>query len=206
MAWWTEHVVPRATDWALRGRELGDIRARVCAGLEGRLLEIGFGGGLNLRHLPADVTAVGAVEPSDLGWILSERRRRRSSLPVGRIGLDGQAVDAPDASYDAALCTFSLCTIPDPLAALAEVRRLVRPGGSFRFLEHGRSDDPRLARRQRLLEPLQRRLAGGCHLTRDPAALIEQSGMTLHTLERGPLAGFAGPAVLTYAYLGRATV
>jgi SAM-dependent methyltransferase len=206
VAWWTEHVVPRLTDAALRGVDLGESRARACADLHGRVLEIGFGGGLNLRHLPPAVTALGAVEPSDLGWSLSERRRARTSLPITRIGLDGQAIEAPDASYDAALCTFTLCTIPDPLAALAEVRRLVRPGGTLAFLEHGLAADPRTRRWQRRLDPWQQRLAGGCHLTRDPAALVEQAGLAIVHLETGDLPGFRGPAALTYGYLGAATV
>ncbi len=118
------------------------------------MLELGFGGGLNLVHLPPEVESVGAVEPSDTGWRLSEKRRARSSVPVERIGLDGQSVAAADASYDHALCTFTLCTIPDALAALAEVRRLVRPGGTFHFLEHGLSTDPSVARWQQPARPL----------------------------------------------------
>ena len=206
MAWWTEHVVPRVTDLALRGREIGESRARACAGLSGRVLEIGFGGGLNLLHLPTEVNGIGAVEPSDLGWSMSDRRRVRSAVPVDRIGLDGQQIEAPDASYDAALCSFTLCTIPDPLAALAEVRRVVRPGGTLHFLEHGRSPDPGVARWQRRLDPLQQRVAGGCHLTRDAGALVEQAGMRLTSLETGALPGFSGPAALTYGYLGVAAV
>lgn len=206
MGWWTEHVVPRVTDVTLRGREIGESRARACAGLSGRVLELGFGGGLNLLHLPPEVTGIGAVEPSDVGWSMSERRRARSPVPVDRIGLDGQHIDAPDASYDAALCTFTLCTIPDPLAALAEVRRVVRPGGTLHFLEHGHAPDPGVARWQRRLDPLQRRVAGGCHLTRDAGALVKQAGMHLAWLETGALPGFSGPAALSYGYLGVATV
>jgi SAM-dependent methyltransferase len=206
VAWWSEHVVPRLADASLRGRAVGESRARACGGLSGRVLELGFGGGLNLVHLPAEVESVGAVEPSDTGWRLSERRRGRSVVPVRRVGLDGQAIAAEDASYDAALCTFTLCTIPDPLAALAEVRRVVRPGGTFHFLEHGLSTEPRVARWQRRLDPLQQRFAGGCHLTRDAGALVEQSGMHLVSLETGSLPGFSGPRALSYGYLGVATV
>lgn len=206
MAWWTERVVPRLTDLSLRGREIGRSRARACAGLSGQVLEIGFGGGLNLLHLPSTVTGIGAVEPSGLGWSMSERRRARSAVPVDRIGLDGQEIEAEDASYDAALCTFTLCTIPDPLAALAEVRRVVRPGGTLHFLEHGLSPDPGVARWQRRLDPLQQRVAGGCHLTRDAGALVEEAGMRLESLETGDLPGFTGPAALTYGYLGVARV
>jgi SAM-dependent methyltransferase len=204
--WWSEQVVPRVADASLRGRALGESRTRACAGLTGQVLELGFGGGLNLAHLPAAVTAVGAVEPSETGWRLSERRRARTAVPVERIGLDGQAVAAGDASYDSALCTFTLCTIPDPLAALAEVRRVVRPGGTFHFLEHGLSSDGRVARWQHRLDPWQQRFAGGCHLTRDPGALVEQAGMTLESLEAGALPGFSGPAALTFGYLGTARV
>ncbi len=206
MAWWTEHVVPRVTDAALKGRDLGETRARACAGLSGRILEIGFGGGLNLMHLPPEVESVGAVEPSDLGWRFSERRRARTTVPVERIGLDGQSIAADDASYDGALCTFTLCTIPDPYTALAEVRRLVRPGGTFHFLEHGLSTDPGVARWQRRLDPWQQRLVGGCHLTRDPGTMVEQSGMILQWLETDDLPGLTGPAPLTYGYLGAASV
>ncbi|WP_151082311.1 class I SAM-dependent methyltransferase [Nocardioides cynanchi] len=206
MGWWSEHVVPRVTDASLRGRALGESRSRACAGLTGRVLEIGFGGGLNLVHLPAEVTEVGAVEPSDVGWRLSEKRRSASVVPVVRIGLDGQAIAAADASYDSALCTFTLCTIPDALAALSEVRRVVRPGGTLHFLEHGLSPDDRVAGWQHRLDPWQQRLAGGCHLTRDAGALVEQSGMTLELLETGSLPGFSGPAALSFGFLGRARV
>ncbi len=199
-------MVPRVTDASLRGRALGESRSRACAGLTGRVLEIGFGGGLNLVHLPAEVTEVGAVEPSDVGWRLSEKRRSASVVPVVRIGLDGQAIAAADASYDSALCTFTLCTIPDALAALSEVRRVVRPGGTLHFLEHGLSPDDRVAGWQHRLDPWQQRLAGGCHLTRDAGALVEQSGMTLELLETGSLPGFSGPAALSFGFLGRARV
>ena len=206
MTWWTDNVVPRVNDVSLRGHAVGESRARACAGLSGRVLELGFGGGLNLAHLPPEVVSIGAVEPSDVGWQLSEKRRGRSDVKVERVGLDGQSVAAPDASYDAALCTFTLCTIPDALTALAEVRRLVRPGGTFHFLEHGLSTEPRVARWQHRLDPWQQRLAGGCHLTRDTGTLVEQSGMILAWLETGDLPGFSGPAALTYGYLGVAQV
>jgi SAM-dependent methyltransferase len=206
MAWWSEHVVPRVTDATLRGRAVGESRARACVGLSGRVLEIGFGGGLNLVHLPPEVESIGAVEPSDVGWRLSERRRTRTAVPVERIGLDGESVAAEDSSYDGALCTFTLCTIPDALAALSEVRRLVRPGGTFGFLEHGLAPDEGTQRWQRRLDPWQQRLAGGCHLTRNPVDLVEESGMTVVSVETGDLPGFSGPAALTYGYVGTARV
>ncbi|MGI8646073.1 MAG: class I SAM-dependent methyltransferase [Nocardioides sp.] len=158
---WTEHVVPRLADLSLRGHEIGDLRGLACAGLRGRILEIGFGSGPNIRWYPPEVTAVSAVEPSDVGWQLSERRRERATVPIERSGLDGERLDEPDATFDSALSTFTLCTIPDAAAALAEVRRVLRHGGTLHVLEHGLAPDPGVVRWQHRIEPLQRRLAGG---------------------------------------------
>lgn len=206
MGLWTDRVVPHITDLGLRSRELGQSRARACAGLQGRVLEIGFGGGLNVVHYPPEVELVGAVEPSEVGWSMSAKRRGRSTIPVDRIGLDGQDIAAATDSYDAALCTFTLCTIPDPARALAEVARVVRPGGRIHFLEHGRADDPAVRRWQQRLDPWQARLVGGCHLTRDPGALLTAAGYEVEELVTGGLSGFTGPAALTFGYLGRARV
>ena len=204
MGWWEARVVPRLADWSLRGHEVGDLRAEACDGLRGQVLELGFGGGLNTRFYPAGVTSVAAVEPSDLGWSLSERRRERSATPVERVGLDGQHLDAPDASYDAVLATFTLCTIPDPALALREVRRVLRPGGSFHFLEHGRSPGPGGGRGQQRVEPVQRRVAGGCHLTRDVTELISAAGLEVTSLRTDVLAGPSVSRPWTFCSLGRA--
>lgn len=186
---WDEHVVPRLVDASLRGHEVGELREVACRGLTGRVLEIGFGSGLNVRWYPPEVTSVTAIEPSDAGWALSERRRARSSVPVERAGLDGQRLDLPDASHDSVLVTFSLCTIPDPLLALREARRVVRPGGRLHVLEHGSAPDESVRRWQRRLEPLQRAVAGGCHLTRDVPATVRTSGWHVDDLEQAYLAG-----------------
>lgn len=203
MGWWEERVLPGLVDRALKGREIGELRAETCAGLSGTVLELGFGGGLNLRHLPSAVTRLDAVEPSDRGWALSERRRSRHNLTVNRVGLDGQRLDAADASYDHVLCTFTLCTIPDPGLALREVRRVLRPGGSFAFLEHGLAPTPGVARWQQRLDPLQRRVGGGCHLTRDIPALVTASGLVPSPVRAQYLPG--PPTPWTYVYLGSAT-
>ena len=197
---WDERVVPRLTDLGLRGHEVGEMRAVACAGLSGRVLEIGFGSGLNVRWYPPEVTAVTAIEPSDLGWQLSERRRARSEVPVLRAGLDGQRLDLPDDSHDCVLITFSLCTIPDPLLALHEARRVVHAGGRLHALEHGLAPDESVRRWQRRLEPLQRAVAGGCHLTRDVPGLVEAAGWRIADAEQSYLPGPGMSRPWTYGY------
>ena len=203
---WREHVVPRLTDLSLRSHEIGELRGRALAGLHGRVLEIGFGSGLNVRWYPNEVTSVSAVEPSDVGWRLSERRRARTTLPIERSGLDGERIDEPDASYDAAVSTFTLCTIPDAVAAVREVRRVLRPGASFHVLEHGLAAEPDVVRRQHRWEPVQKRLAGGCHLTRDPVAMLESAGFTVEDSEAGYFDAprFAHPWVYVHRVRARA--
>ncbi len=197
---WDERVVPRLTDLGLRGHEVGELREVACAGLTGRVLEIGFGSGLNIRWYPPAVTSVTAIEPSDLGWQLSERRRDRSQVPIVRAGLDGQRLDLPDDSHDSVLVTFSLCTIPDPLLALREARRVVREGGRLHALEHGLAPDESVRRWQRRMEPVQRAVAGGCHLTRDIPTLVEQAGWHVEQSEQEYLPGPAVSRPWTYGY------
>lgn len=198
--WWEAHVVPRMVERALSTGDVRRERSLVCDGLAGRVLEIGFGSGLNLPHLPAAVAAVDAVEPSDLGWSMSEDRRGAAAIPVSRIGLDGRRVDVPDAAYDAVLCTFSLCTIPDPALAAREMARAVRPGGTVHVLEHGAAPEPGVRRWQARLDPVQRRVAGGCHLTRDPVALLRDAGLEVGPVVEHYLPGPALARPWTYGY------
>lgn len=197
---WDERVVPRLTDLSLRSREIGRLREPTCAGLVGRVLEIGFGSGLNIRWYPREVSSVTAIEPSDVGWEISARRRARTSLPIERAGLDGQRLDLPDDSHDSALVTFSLCTIPDPLLALQEARRVVRDGGRLHALEHGLAPEESVRRWQRRLEPVQRAVAGGCHLTRDIPALVTAAGWRVEELEQAYLPGPGVARPWTYGY------
>lgn len=189
MGWWEQRVVPHLVDASLRGKEIGELRGEICAPLSGRVLELGFGSGLNIRWYPEAVTAIHAVEPSDRGWELSARRRDRSTVPIHRSGLDGQDLAEADASFDAVLCTFTLCTIPDPARALDEVVRVLRPGGTFAFLEHGLAPDEPVSRWQRRLDPVQQRVAGGCHLSRDVARLVTDAGLTTTALTTAYLPG-----------------
>jgi ubiquinone/menaquinone biosynthesis C-methylase UbiE len=189
VGWWTERVVPRCTERTLSSEPVRDLRREVCAGLAGRVLEIGFGSGLNVPFYPAAVRSVDAVEPSALAWEMSAERRAAAPIPIERVGLDGERIAAADATYDAVLCTFTLCTIPDARAAVAEVRRVVRPGGTVHVLEHGLAPDPPVMVWQRRMEPLQKRVAGGCHLTRDVARLLTDAGLDVRRLDQAYLPG-----------------
>ena len=181
MGFYQRQLQPRLLDLSLRSRTTGEIRARVCAGLRGDVVEIGYGSGLNQPHLPAAVSSLSALEPSRVALQLAARRRAASAVPVQVIGDDAQQIPAGTGRFDAALSTWTLCGIPDPLAALREVRRVLRPGGVLHFVEHGRAPDAAVARRQRRGNALNRRLAG-CVLDRDIAALLTASGFEVLTL------------------------
>ncbi|MEU4389928.1 methyltransferase domain-containing protein [Kribbella sp. NPDC023855] len=179
MGFYSDRVVPRLVNLTCGAKVAEPLRRRVCQGLQGEVVEIGFGSGLNVHHYPETVTAVTAVEPSDVAWRLAEDRVMAAQLPVRRSGLDGQALPFDDDTFDSALSTWTLCTIPDAPAALRELRRVLKPGGSFHFVEHGLAPDEPVRRWQHRLEPMQRRLAGGCHLTKPIADLITDAGFTM---------------------------
>ena len=197
-------MVPRAVDVVLSGKDMAEARAAVCEGLTGRVLEIGFGSGPNTPFYPSGVISVGAVEPNDLGWKMSAKRRRLADVHIERVGLDGQRLEADDDSYHCVLSTFTLCTIPDVRAALREVRRVLLPGGSLHFLEHGLAPTPGVVRWQHRLEPIQKRMAAGCHLTREVPALVAEAGMNVAELRQEYLPRPAATKPWTYVSIGRA--
>lgn len=179
MGLYADQVLPRIIDFACGMKQSRPLRARVCAGLHGEVVEIGFGTGHNVPFYPDAVERVAAVEPSALGWKLAQDRVSASRVPVERAGLDGQTLPFPDDSFDTALSTWTLCTIPDPVRALTEVCRVLRPGGTVHFLEHGLAPDEEVRRWQRRLEPLNKRMLGGCHLTRPIVDLFEAAGFSV---------------------------
>lgn len=202
MGWYRDQILPRGVDLVMRGKDFAGPRARTTAGLEGEVLEIGFGSGLNIPYYPAGIKRVRAVDPATVGRKLAAKRAASCAVPIEYIGSDAETLPVGDASVDHVLSTWTLCTIPDPSRALAEIRRVLRPGGAFHFVEHGLAPDPKVARLQHRLTPLQRRAFGGCHLDRPIEQLVTAAGLELTRLDnyymKGPRAQgyiFEGVAV-----------
>lgn len=174
--WWDERALPRLVDLVLADEGARRYRTGATAGLAGDVVELGFGSGRNLPHYPETVERVLAVEPADLAWDRAAERVGGFGRPVERVALDGAALPLPDASVDAVVSTWTLCTIPDVEAAVGEVRRVLRPGGELRFVEHALAPDEWVRRTQRRVQPVWGAFAGGCHLDRDLPGMLAAAG------------------------------
>jgi ubiquinone/menaquinone biosynthesis C-methylase UbiE len=183
MGVYDEHILPRIINVACGLKANHPLRERTCSNLEGDVVEIGFGSGHNIPFYPATVKRVAAVEPSDVGWKLAAKRLRDSQVPVERSGLDGQSLPFPDDSFDSALSTWTMCTIPDIDTALAELRRVIKPGGTLHFVEHGLAPDEKVQKWQHRLEPMEKKVFGGCHLTRQIVPLLEKAGFRIEEVD-----------------------
>ena len=199
MGCYTDHLVPRMTHWLMRSRRITKVRRRALAGARGVVLEIGFGSGLNLAHYPETVERVLAVEPSPVARQLARNGIARTPMEVTFAGGDAERLELASASVDCVVSTWTLCTVPAPALALAEIARVLKPDGMFLFAEHGLSPDPGVARWQNRLNGLEQRLAGGCHLNRAIDRLIAASPLAIATLNAGYL---PGPRTHTYMYVG----
>lgn len=199
MGFYVDQILPRITNVVMANKEFEPIRARVAADLSGEVLEIGFGTGLNVAHYPPVVRRVRAVDPAALGRKLAVKRLASSPVPVEFAGSDGQQLPVATGSVDHVLATWTLCTIPDPRRALAEVHRVLRAGGTFHFVDHGRSPDRSVARWQDRLTPIQRRVGGGCHLNRPIRDLIAAAGFEISKIDNYYV---SGPKPFGYTYEG----
>src|SRR5262249_49267164 len=198
MGFYREQVLPRLQDKIMSRKPNGAVRARVCEGLSGAVVEIGFGTGLNAPYYPPEVTKVVAIEPSRVCMAIAEPRIEKTAVSVEQGGLTGERLDLPSDEFDAVLSTWTLCTIPNIDAALAELRRVLKPGASFHFVEHGHAPDENVVRWQQRLEPMNKRLAGGCHLTRHISEDIERAGFSIEKLETYYFKGELKPMGYTF--------
>lgn len=204
MGFYSDRFLPRFQDTTMDVKRLRALRVTACEGLHGQVVEFGFGTGLNTAHYPPTIDAVFAIEPSARCLELAATRIAASPAAVTIAGLTGEHLDLPTGEFDAVLSTWTLCTIPDLGAALAEARRVLKPGGALHFVEHGHAPDPAVARWQRRIEPVHKRIFGGCHLTRDIAAELTTAGFALDRLDTFYMA--KTPKVFGYTYAGRAGV
>lgn len=201
MGFYRRQVVPRLIELAMRQKELRPLRERVLCAAEGRVLEIGAGSGLNLPLYPASIRSVIGLEPASPLLHLAAQRSRTSSAPVALVQGSAEALPLDDRSIDTVVTTWTLCTIPDVVRALAEIRRVFCPGGVLLFVEHGLAPEPNVRRWQDRLDPPWSRFAGGCHLNRPIDKLIRDAGFQLDSLRTFRL---PGPRTHTFMYEGSA--
>ena len=190
----------------MAGDEFGPHRRDCLKGVSGDVLEIGFGSGLNLPYYPSEVKKLYALDPAKLGRKLAAGRLADCPFPVEFVefvDLERESIPLAEDSVDAVVCTWTLCTIPEPGQALRQIGRVLKPGGGFHFVEHGLSGDPDVARWQDRLTPFHRLYAGGCRLNRKIDSIIQESGFELERMENVYM---CGPRIGSYLYKGLAVM
>lgn len=200
MSLYSRHVFPYVLDWLMSQPAFTQARAELLADIAGNVLEIGFGTGLNLSHYPTTVNQLTTVDVNPGVHRLAEKRLADAAMPVRFALISGENLPMADASFDAVVSTWTLCSIPDVESALQEVRRVLKPGGKFYFVEHGLSPDTKIAKWQHRLTPVQKIIADGCHLNRDHLALISAAG--LEVVEKRQFQAQGLPAVGAFMTLG----
>ena len=199
MGFYNDIILPRLCDFAMRNRLLVPIRERVIGAAEGRVLEIGVGSGLNLPFYRPPVREVLALEPAPR--LVAMARTASHDMPVSFLEASAEAIPLDDHCVDTVVTTWTMCSIPHAAAALAELRRVLRPSGKLLFVEHGLAPDEGVRRWQDRLTPAWRRISGGCHLNRPIRSMIEGAGFRIDQIETGYL---PGPKPMTFMYEGRA--
>ncbi len=203
MAFYDDHILPHLIGYACSQPQIMKKRSQVVPAAEGRVLEIGFGSGTNLEFYdPNRVTQLFALEPSRGMRRKAQYAVARSPLQIEWVDLPGEDIPLEDDSMDTVVLTYAACTIPGIAAALAQMRRVLKPGGRLLFSEHGAAPDPGVARWQRRIEPLWKPMTGGCHLTRQPDQLLEQAGFRIDRMEAGYLP--KSPRFAAFNYAGSA--
>ncbi|WP_409433201.1 class I SAM-dependent methyltransferase [Litorimonas sp. RW-G-Af-16] len=200
MGFYAKHILPLCLDKACGIGPITKQRQKVVPHATGVVLEIGIGSGLNLPHYnPDKVTRIIGVDPDDHIWKRSNDARAACPIPVERIGLSGEDIPLDTNAADTVVVTYSLCTIPDPVKALREMRRILKPGEHILFSEHGKAPDASVAKWQSRIDPVWKRIAGGCHSGRDIPRLFKQADLTFDRLDQMYI---PGPKILSYNYFG----
>ena len=200
MHWYDRHILPWLIDFGCGLPMVQARRRALVPQARGKVLEIGMGTGRNLPFYDRSrITQLVGVDPALQMHSLAQRRSAQAGLDVELVGLTAERLPLPDESFDTVVCTYTLCSIAHPVAALREVWRVLKPGGQFLFCEHGRAPDASVARWQTRIQPLWTPMMGGCHLDRDVPALLREAGLQAE-VDQGYL---PGPKLLTYHYWGR---
>ena len=203
MAFYQRVILPRLIDFACGLPAVQTQRAQIIPGAKGRVLEIGFGSGLNLPfYRPDTVVELVGLEPSEEMLRLARRAASDAPFPVKLLSSAAEDIRLGEASFDTVVTTYTLCSVEDPLRALSEMKRVLKPNGQLLFTEHGKAPEPRVRAWQERLNPLWRRVAGGCQLNRDVPQLLKQTGFCVHALDVGYI---DGPRPLTFNYRGVAS-
>jgi ubiquinone/menaquinone biosynthesis C-methylase UbiE len=201
MGFYQRHIVPCLTHLAMSQQQLLPYRRNIVGAAEGRVLEIGVGSGLNFALYGGAARSVIGLEPSVELLRMARGRARTAPVPVTLLDASAEAIPLDAGSIDTVVTTWTLCTIPDALRALFEMRRVLKPSGALLFVEHGRAPEGGVARWQDRLDPLWSRFAGGCHLNRKMDDLVTAAGFRIEALRNPRL---PGPRTHTYLYEGRA--
>ncbi len=205
MSFYENHVLPHLIGLACGAPQIMKKRSQIVPAAEGRVLEVGFGAGPNLEFYdPLKVERLFALEPSEGMRRKAVGAIAAAPVPVEVIDLSAEAIPLEDASMDTVVLTYTACTIPDVNAALAEMRRVLKPGGRFLFSEHGRAPDAGVYKWQRRIEPVWKPIAGGCHLTRQIDDLITGAGFSIDRMEAGYLP--KSPKFASFNYAGAAHI
>ncbi len=200
MSLWSDRVLPFLIEKACRSTTILEERKRWVPRAHGEVLELGVGSGLNLAFYDrARVSQVTGIDPSAALLARAQPRAESAPVPVELVRAPAEDLPFGDHSFDSAVVTYSLCSVDDPARALAEVRRVLRPGGELIFVEHGLSSDPGMGRWQHRITPVWRRIGGGCHLDRDHTENLRRAGFSLDELTAGYT---EGARFLSYTYEG----
>lgn len=199
MGFYVDRILPHCIDWVMSAERFSLLRKKYLEGVAGRVLEVGFGTGLNLPHYTQNVTHLIALDPSLLSRRLAAQRIQDAPFPIEFVELEGNRIALPDHSVDAVVSAWTVCTIPDPIFALQEIRRVLKPEGKYHFLEHGLSPERRIARLQNLWNPIQKMIGGGCHVNREIDQFVLAAGLRITEQENFYM---DDPKLLAYMYRG----